>query len=145
MKTKIIVSIFPVIILLSGANAFSQYSAGSSQNTDPGSAELTLAEATMCEAVLNLTPRNPAVVFSITVGSVSCFTKFDPVPKTTFVYHKWYKRDRLSTTQRLTLEPPRWRTYSSIHLREADKGPWRVEIEGPDGGVLEVLRFSITE
>jgi hypothetical protein len=99
----------------------------------------------MCESVRDLRAHNPAVVFSISAGSVCCFTLFDPVPETTVIYHKWYKRDRLSTTQRLTLEPPRWRTYSSIHLREADKGPWRVEIVGPKGGVIKILRFSITD
>ena len=107
--------------------------------------KLTLVEATMCESIEKLAPRNSAVVFSIETRSVSCFNMFDPVPETAVIYHKWYKKDRLSTSQRLVLEPPRWRTYSSIHLREADKGPWRVEIIGPKGSVLEVLRFSITD
>lgn len=145
MKTKIIFSTVFALFCLSTANSFSQNAVNSSEQTEFYQAELTLAEATMCESVQNLAPRNPAVVFSISAGSVSCFTRFDPVPETTAVYHKWYKRDRLSTTQRLTLEPPKWRTYSSIYLREADKGPWRVEIEGPKGEILEVLRFSITE
>ena len=107
--------------------------------------ELTLVQATMCESIESLAPHNSSVVFSIGVRTVSCYTMFDPVPETAVIYHKWYKKDRLSTTQRLVLEPPRWRTYSSIHLREADKGPWRVEVVGPKGGVLEILRFSITD
>jgi hypothetical protein len=93
--------------------------------------KLTLKEAYMCEAVKNFSPINPAVVFSISAKSICCFTVFDPVPEKTVVYHKWYRKDRLTTTQSLTLEPPAWRTYSSIQLREADKGPWRVEIVGP--------------
>jgi hypothetical protein len=107
--------------------------------------KLTLKEAFMCEAVKNFSPINPAVVFSISAKSVCCFTAFDPVPEKTVVYHKWYRKDRLTTTQSLTLEPPAWRTYSSIQLREADKGPWRVEIVGPKGSILKILRFSITD
>jgi hypothetical protein len=106
---------------------------------------LMLKEAFMCEAVKNFSPINPAVVFSISAKSISCFTVFDPVPEKTVVYHKWYRKDRLTTTQSLTLEPPSWRTFSSIQLREADKGPWRVEIVGPKGAILKTLRFSITD
>jgi hypothetical protein len=107
--------------------------------------KLTLKEASMCEMVKNFTPVNPAVVFSISAKSISCFTFFDPVPEKTVIYHKWYRKDRLTTTQSLTLEPPSWRTFSSIQLREADKGPWRVEIVGPKGAILKILRFSITD
>jgi hypothetical protein len=155
MKIKIALSVFAAMIAILAANSFGQdmIKPGDDTTTEsapppesaPAPATLTLVAATMCESVENLAPHNQAAVFSISVGSVSCFTLFDPVPETTVVYHKWYKRDRLSTTQRLTLEPPKWRTYSSIYLREADKGPWRVEIVDPEGGVLKVLRFSITE
>jgi hypothetical protein len=107
--------------------------------------KLALKEAYMCEGIKNFTPINPAVVFSVSTKSISCFTFFDPVPEKTVVYHKWYRKDRLTTTQSLTLDPPAWRTYSSIQLREIDKGPWRVEIVGPQGMILKILRFSITD
>jgi Protein of unknown function (DUF2914) len=98
----------------------------------------------MCEEIQDFTCRNPAVVFSMKIGKVSCYTSFDPVPEKTFIYHKWFHRDELSTTKRLTLQPPRWGTYSSIQLRETDKGPWRVEISDQNGNLLRILRFSIT-
>lgn len=107
--------------------------------------KLSIVEAYMCEEVENLVPVNPAVVFSISAQSVCCFSAFDPVPEKTIIFHKWYRKDQLSTTQSLSVEPPRWRTYSSIQLREADKGPWRVEIVGPNGQIMKILRFSITD
>ena len=64
---------------------------------------------------------------------------------TTATLHKWYRRGELITTKRLTLKPPRWSTYSSIQLREADKGPWRVEIWDDYNHLLDTLRFSVTE
>ncbi len=153
MKIKIVLSVILALIVFSTADSIgeeqvSPYGQTESEPAPPPLAEparLTLVAATMCESVENLAPHNQAMVFSISVGSVSCFTLFDPVPERAVVFHKWFRRDRLSTTQRLVLEPPKWRTYSSIYLREADKGPWRVEVVDSKGDVLKVLRFSITE
>ncbi|OEU63274.1 MAG: hypothetical protein BA867_06740 [Desulfobacterales bacterium S5133MH16] len=99
----------------------------------------------MCEEIKDFTPKYRGVVFSIKIGKVSCFTSFDPVPKETFIYHKWFHKDKPSTKKRLTLQPPRWATYSSIQLRETDKGPWRVEITDQKENILHTVRFTITD
>jgi hypothetical protein len=121
--------------------------AQNTQHPAPAAAQkkLALDRAVMCEEIKDFAPHNPAVVFSIKIGKVCCFTSFDPVPKTTFIYHKWFHKDSLSTDKRLTLQPPRWATYSTIQLRETDKGPWRVEISDQNGKLLYILRFSITD
>ncbi len=123
--------------------AISKDSRDSSSPT--GSTSLTLVEAATCEGIQNSLPENPAVVFPITIGKVFCFTSFDPVPEETFVYHYWFHRDKFSTRIKLSLKPPRWSTYSSVHLREADKGPWRVEIRDQQDRVIRYLRFSIAD
>jgi len=117
------------------------------EQTDPAAppAVLTLSEAVMCEGIASYAPETPAVVFSINIGKVNCYSKFDPVPEKTFIYHSWYFKDRLTTRKRLYLKPPSWATYTSIQLREADRGPWRVEITDKDGNIFKTLRFSITE
>ena len=117
------------------------------ENASPPSTPKTLTsvEATMCEKVDGLSPVNPAIVFSISLGRVSCFTSFDPVPEDTYVFHTWFFKDKLSTRIKLSLQPPRWSTFSSIQLREADQGPWRVEITDREGNLLRQLRFSITD
>ena len=129
--------------LLFALQAFSQDNKNSTSNTV--SKKLMMEHSVMCEEIKDFTPQNPAVVFSINIGKVSCFTSFDPVPEKTFIYHKWFHRDGPSTKKRLTLHPPRWATYSSIQLRETDKGPWRVEISDKKGNLLRILRFSITD
>ncbi len=106
---------------------------------------LTLVQAAMCERIEDFTPHNQAVVFPTSLERVSCFTSFDPVPEKTFVHHNWYYKDKLSTRIKLLLQPPRWSTFSSIQLREADKGPWRIEITDEKGDIFRVLRFSITD
>ena len=106
---------------------------------------ITLVRAVMCEYIKEYEPRNSAVVFSINVGKISCFTSFEGIKTTTAALHKWYRRDELVTTKRLTLKSPSWSTYSSIQLREADKGPWHVEIYDDDNNLLDTLRFSVTD
>ena len=107
--------------------------------------KLTLVDATMCEGIKEYIPQNQAIVFSVTIGKVSCFTSFDPVPEKTFIYHDWFYRDKLSTRIKLSLQPPCWSTFSSIQLREADKGPWRVEVIDQEGNIFSILRFSVTD
>jgi hypothetical protein len=115
------------------------------KHSDKIAAKLTLRRATICERVKEFAPKNQAVVFSVTIGKIFCFTHFDPVPEKSDIYHSWYYRDKLITKQKLSLRPPRWSTYSSIQLRENDIGPWRVTIIDQANKTLGVLRFSITD
>jgi hypothetical protein len=112
---------------------------GSSKN------KLALFKAVTCEGIQEFSPLNEAIVFPISIGKVYCFSDFEPVPEKTFIYHYWYFLDKLIARVKLTLKPPRWRTYSTIQLREADKGPWRVEITDSKGQRFKILRFSITD
>jgi hypothetical protein len=105
----------------------------------------TLVKAVMCESIQNYEPVNSAVVFSIELGRVSCYTKFDPVPKKTFIHHKWYRNDILITVKRLTINPPSWASFTSVQLRDADKGPWRVVITDEEDNIMQTLRFSISD
>ncbi len=111
----------------------------------PDTPDMVLVQAEMCESIENYKPVNPAVVFSISQGELFCFSEFDPVLTKTHIFHKWFKQDKLIFTMRLTLSPPKWSSFSRIQLRDADKGPWRVEIQDPDGSLLKTLRFSISD
>ncbi|PIE66816.1 MAG: hypothetical protein CSA23_07230 [Deltaproteobacteria bacterium] len=106
---------------------------------------MKLVRAVICETIKGYAPVNPAVVFSIDRGRISCFTEFNPVPKQTYIHHKWYSRDELITVKRLTINPPRWSAFTSVHLRDADKGPWRVVITDENNKPMQILRFSITD
>jgi hypothetical protein len=106
---------------------------------------LTITQAAMCEEIKDYAPQNSAAVFSIAIGKVFCFTSFNPVLRNMYIYHSWYRSDRLITTKRLSLKTPEWSTFSTIQLREADKGPWRVEIKDNNGTIIKIVRFSITD
>lgn len=107
--------------------------------------DANLVQAVMCESIDNFQPTNPSVVFSISQGEVFCFSNFDPVVNKTYIFHKWYKRDKLIFTMRLTLSPPKWSSFSRIQLRDVDKGPWRVEIWDSNDILLQTLRFSMVD
>ncbi len=107
--------------------------------------QLTLVEAVVCEGMKDLAPFNEAIVFSVGVNDVICFTAFDPVPEKTVIYHHWFNRDQSEKKMKLTLKPPKWSSFSKISIRNVDVGPWRVEIVDAAGKVLRILRFSVTE
>lgn len=132
MKT---VFYFVVILLFAAANVCSQQP----------DAKMKMVQAVMCESIDNFKPVNPGVVFSISSGEIFCFSEFDPVFEKTHVLHQWYKKDKLIFTMRLTLSPPKWASFSRIQIRDADKGPWRVEIHDTDGTILQTLRFSMAD
>jgi hypothetical protein len=108
-------------------------------------AEPILVRAVMCESIEKLEPVNQAVVFSIDIGRLSGFTEFDPVPEQTVIYHKWYQRGVLISTKQLTINPPRWSSFSSMQLRDTDKGPWQLDVTDKNGQIYQTLRFSITD
>ena len=110
-----------------------------------GPQKMALSHAAMCEKIEHLNPVNKAIVFSVSIGQLYCYTSFEPVPQPTVIYHRWFHRDELSTQTRLRVYPPKWATYSVIQLRETDKGPWRVEVSDQNGRVFDVLRFSIAD
>lgn len=144
-KYKLYISFFILISsnLICPALSLPQTNKNLPPSSDPD--KLTLVHAAMCEDIREYSPKNTAIIFPIEIGKVSCFTSFDPVPKEMNIYQKWFFKDTLSTKKRLLLKPPRWSTYSTIQLREADKGPWRVEIMDDKGTILKVLRFSIVD
>ncbi|MCU0539526.1 MAG: DUF2914 domain-containing protein [Desulfobacterales bacterium] len=108
-------------------------------------AKLVLVQALVSEDIKEGIPQAASLAFSISAGKVYCYTLFDGISDDTLIYHHWIFRDRPSARIRLTLRAPRWATYSSIQLREADRGPWRVEIVDAGGRILKTLRFSVTD
>ena len=73
-----------VIIFICLGMVFSIFSPALSQErqnvSTPPSDKLTLGHAVMCEGIRDYKPENVAVVFSISIGRVSCYTAFDVVP-----------------------------------------------------------------
>ncbi len=106
---------------------------------------ILLTRAVMCENIEAFDIQNPAIVFSISLGKIFCFSSFENIQKNDIVFHKWFQRDRLVSNNRFYLQPPAWSIFSTMQLRMADRGPWRVEITDNSGIILKTLRFSISD
>lgn len=141
-KLCLIVSL--AFVLAAPATAWCQDASAPYAPSAP-SAGPTLVRAVMCESIQKLTPANQAVVFSIDLGLVLCFTEFDQVTRQTVIHHKWYRKENLISVKQLSLNPPRWSSFSSMQLRDVDKGPWRVDVTDENDKVIYTLRFSITD
>ncbi|RJQ66534.1 MAG: DUF2914 domain-containing protein [Desulfobacteraceae bacterium] len=128
-----------------GCSLWTAVSGHAAENSSDAERAFKLVRAVMCESIDGFEPKFVSVAFSINAGKISCYTSFEGIADTTFVEHKWYLRDELVTSKRLTLKTPRWATYSSIQLREDDKGPWRVEIWDARNQMIQTLRFSVTD
>ena len=137
-----------LMIILAGAFFSSPYALSQDVKNlrgDANPAKPNLAKAVMCEGVKENDPHNQGLVFPAAIGRIHCISDFETVPKKTSIYHNWFFRDRLVTRLKLTLQPPHLSGHSSIQMREADRGPWRVEVTDQEGYVLATLRFSITD
>ncbi len=106
---------------------------------------MVLSNAVVCERISNFKPVNPAVIFSVSQGEVFCFSEFDPVHEKTAIFHNWYKKEKLIFSMRLILFVPKWSSFSRVQMRDADKGPWRVEICDENNNILKILRFSMSD
>jgi hypothetical protein len=104
-----------------------------------------LLQAFMCEEVIEGAPHGRGIAFSAARGTVCCYTLIDEIKEDSALYHHWLFHDRSTAKFKLSLKRPRWATFSSIQLREDDKGPWRVEIKDAKGRLLRTLRFSVVE
>ena len=142
-KPVILIFLFLCINFAGSPSGFSQPKKSVKPPPDPN--RIALEYAVVCESIKDFAPQNEAVVFSMSIKRVNCFTFFEPVTETTFIYHDWYFHDKLTARVKLTLKAPSWKTYSTIQLRESDKGPWRIEITDPQGRLFKVLRFSIVD
>jgi hypothetical protein len=142
-KTALVLIITLILHFGFGDLALAQTDAISS--ADSAASRPVLVRAVVCQSIEDLVPINEAAIFPLSVGSVACYTLFEPISKDTTIFHRWYHRDKITSVKKLNLRSPRWATYSSIQIRKGDNGPWRVEIVDGDGHVYRILRFSLTE
>jgi hypothetical protein len=143
-KFKLFVSIFSALLsCLSFSPTISAQENDIKQSA--GSEKLSLVQAVICEDVQDNSPKNQAIVFSVRLGKVICFTSFDHVPEKTFIYHNWFYMDDPKSKISLSLRSPRWTTFSKRNLHKSEKGPWRVEVTDSEGKILKTLRFSIVD
>lgn len=93
--------------------------------------------------VVDREPINDGLVFSASMGPVFYFTEVKGAYTSTHIAHIWYYEGQQMAKVPLSVEGPRWRTWSSKRMVEDWKGSWRVEAVDEDGNLLSSQTFEV--
>jgi uncharacterized Zn finger protein len=109
-----------------------------------GAEAVEVAEAVICQDVVDREPIDVGDSFEVTVGKLFCFTKIVGAQEEIEIAHVWYHGDVERARVNLSVRAASWRTYSSKIIQPHEIGDWHVDIIGPDDEVLETVEFEIT-
>ena len=109
------------------------------------SGSLKIADAVICEDVVDRAPVGANTSFSATIGKLYCFTKVVGAQTPTTVTHVWYFGETERARIELKVGAASWRTKSSKIIHAHETGSWHVDVLDADGNVLRTLRFSMEQ
>ena len=93
--------------------------------------------------VVDREPINDGLVFSASMGPVFYFTEVKGAHNPAQITHIWYYEGEQMAKVPLSVEGPRWRTWSSKRMVENWKGSWRVEAVDEHGNLLSSQTFEV--
>ncbi len=108
-----------------------------------GESGLKIAQAVICQDVVDRNPVQPGDTFPGQVGALYCFTLVQGAAGETQVTHNWYHQGTLKASIQLPVRGANWRTWSKKTILPEWTGEWMVEILGEDGKPLESVVFHI--
>ena len=108
-------------------------------------ASIEVAEAVICQDVVDREPIDAGDSFEVSVGTLFCFTKIIGAQEPIEIAHVWYYGDVERARVNLSVEAATWRTWSSKIIQAHEIGDWHVDVIGPDDEVLETVEFEITQ
>lgn len=101
-----------------------------------------LAEAVVCQDVVDRSPVGAGDVFAREVPKVYCFTRVVGGEGTQLTYN-WYYKGSLKASVKLDVRSPNYRTWSSKTMLPEWSGEWMVEILSGEGKPLESIIFYL--
>ena len=112
----------------------------STQEATPS--DVHLAEAVVCQDVIDRAPVGSGDVFAKEVPKVYCFTRVVGAEGTQLT-HNWYYQGSLKASVKLNVRSSDYRTWSSKTMLPEWTGEWMVEILSADGKPLESIIFFL--
>ncbi len=106
-------------------------------------AGLAVAEIVITSSLVDRQPGENMATVGHDVGTLYCWTRITGAEGEVTIEHVWYKGDVEMARVPLTVAGTNWRTWSSKNIEEIWTGPWRVDVVGPDGAVLESASFTV--
>ncbi|HVE84505.1 MAG TPA: DUF2914 domain-containing protein [Myxococcales bacterium] len=107
-----------------------------------GGSGVEIVDAKIATGVTNREPDGAGTSFKADVGKLYCWMKVKG-PEGSKVTAAWFKGDEEMGKVELELKHATMRTWSSKTITPEMKGDWRVDIMGPDGTVLQTLKFTV--
>jgi len=98
----------------------------------------------ICRDVYNRRPLVVGSSFDSSVYRLYCYTNIASTQSPTEITHVWYFGETEKARVKLPVKSSTWRTYSSKQIKSNEIGNWHVEVLGPQGELLQTLRFEIT-
>ena len=103
-----------------------------------------VAEATLTTGVLDRQPVDNLTTVDADVRRIYLWTRVVGAEGEVQLEHVWYRGDDEMARVPLRISGSNWRTWSSKNIEPSWTGEWRVEVVGPDGTVLETVKFVCT-
>jgi hypothetical protein len=101
-----------------------------------------LAEAVVCQDVVDRAPVGSGDVFAKEVPKVYCFTRVVGAEGSQLT-HNWYYKGTLKASVKLNVRSSNYRTWSSKTMMPEWTGEWMVEILSAEGKPLESIIFIL--
>ena len=109
--------------------------------TTAAQAEMSVSRASICTSVAEREPVGAASSFA-DVERLYFFTEIVDAGENVVIQHVWYYKDEPLLEVDLTVNGPRWRTWSHKNIAGM-KGPCRAEMVNSKGEVLHAVSFTV--
>jgi len=109
--------------------------------TSAAQAEMSVDRASICTSVAEREPVGAASSFA-NVERLYFFTEIIGAGENEVIKHVWYFKDEPLLEVELTVNGPRWRTWSHKNIAGM-KGAWRAEAVNSKGEVLRAVSFTV--
>ena len=104
---------------------------------------VTLAEAVVCQDVVDRAPVGSGEVFAKEVPKLYCFTRVVGAEPGSQLTHNWYFKGTLKASVKLNVGSSNFRTWSSKTMMPEWAGEWMVEILSSDGTPMDSIIFML--
>lgn len=108
----------------------------------PVHAAVNIPRAVVCTKVIDREPVGAAERFPPETRRLYFFSEVHGARENTLLKHLWYRNDHLVLEVELTVNGPRWRTWSYKNIYGNTTGVWRAEVVDSRGNVLESVPFA---
>ncbi len=108
----------------------------------PVQAAVNVPRAVICTKVVDREPVGAAERFPAGTRRLYFFSEVRGAQDNTVIKHLWFRNDRLVLEVELTVNGPRWRTWSHKNFHGNTTGTWHAEVVDSQGKVLDSVPFT---